>query len=268
MINCVMSGATGRMGRSIIALAGQEPWKSRIRISGAQEMEGNSLVGSDAGSVASGEPNGILITSSIEKALEGADVVIDFSAPAHTLELLRICEKSGIAAVIGTTGFSLAQSEEIKSISKKVPLLLSPNMSLGVNLLFHLTGIVADLLGENYDMEVVEAHHKFKKDSPSGTAVRLKEILLENTGRTESDVIYGRSGDTGERPSTQVGVHAVRGGDTVGEHTVYYFGEGERIELTHRAFSRNTFAAGSLKAAEFMAASAAGLYTMKDVLHL
>ena len=268
MIKCAMSGATGRMGKSIIALIASDSWKGKIVLSGAQDTPDNSHLGQDAGTVAGISPAGVLISSSPEESLSGADVVIDFSAPTHTMDLLRYCEKHGIAAVVGTTGFTAEQEKEIDSISRKIPLLLSPNMSLGVNLLFHLSGLVADLLGESYDIEVVEAHHRLKKDSPSGTAVRLKEVLLEHTGRDEANVVYGRKGMVGQRPPREIGVHAIRGGDTIGEHTVFYYGDGERIELTHRASSRNTFASGALKAASFLATRAAGKYSMQDVLHI
>jgi 4-hydroxy-tetrahydrodipicolinate reductase len=201
--------------------------------------------------------------------LRNVDGVIDFSSPGATLKLLDHSVEMGKPVVIGTTGFSDDEKKKIKKASEKIPLLLSPNMSVGVNLLFKLTELASRALGNNFDIEVFEAHHRFKKDAPSGTAKKLVEIIKssvpELVGCRE---ISGREGITGERTDREIGVLAMRGGDIVGEHTVFYAGMGERIELTHRASSRDTFASGAVTALEYIAGKEAGLYSMFDVLGL
>ncbi len=264
MTHCAMLGASGRMGRAIISLMKE----GGLVLSGALDHSTSPFLGMDAGSVAGTDPLGVAITDSLERSLEGARVAIDFSGPAASLQAARECAARGVALVVGTTGFSPQEKAELLSFGAKIPLLVAPNMSVGVNLLFHLTSIAARALQQGYDVEVVEAHHRHKKDAPSGTAVRIKEVLLESLGRSEEQVIYGRQGITGERPPEQIGVHTVRGGDTVGEHTVLFMGEGERIELTHRASSRDTFARGAVRAALHLVEADPGVYSMNDVLQI
>lgn len=266
MIQVAVSGTTGRMGKAIIGQLQGDSWKERLKLSGAMDHDSCGKLGEDAGIIAGMGECGVKIESDIAKAMSGANVVIDFSGPDFTMRLIDYCEKNGVAIVIGTTGFNGEQKHRISQASKVIPVLLSPNMSVGVNLLFHLTEIVTGILDDSYDIEIVEAHHRYKKDAPSGTAEKLKEIVLQAGNRTEENVNYGRHGLIGERPERQVGVHAVRGGDVVGDHTVFYFGDGERVELTHKASSRNTFASGAVRAADFLAGKSSGMYSMKDVL--
>lgn len=268
MIHCVMSGAAGRMGRAIIRMMVEGPMSDRIRLSGALEHDKSEYLGRDAGETASTTRLDVPIVSDAAVALKDAHVVIDFSGPDNTLNLAEECAESGVALVVGTTGLTEEQKEKLFSYSSKIPMLLAPNMSVGVNLLFYLTEVAARLLGDAYDVEIVEAHHKHKKDAPSGTAQRLKEILLESLERDESSVVYGRHGLIGPRPEKEIGVHTVRGGDVVGDHTVYFFTEGERVELTHRASSRDTFASGAIPAAVHLAGAAPGIYSMRDILKL
>lgn len=266
MIPCAMSGASGRMGRAIISLmaGGEGP----LTLSGALDHPQSIALDRDAGEVCGTGNLGIPIVASPEKALTGAQVAIDFSSVEGSLQVARLCAEKGIALVVGTTGFREDQKEELTRIAERIPLLISPNMSFGVNLLFHLVQVAAASLGDGYDLEVVEVHHRHKKDAPSGTAVRLKEILLDAMGRSEEDVIYGRNGITGERAPREIAVHALRGGDVVGDHTVHFMADGERLELTHRASSRSTFARGAIMAAAYLADKRPGLYSMKDVLRL
>lgn len=199
--------------------------------------------------------------------LKNIDCIIDFSAPAATSKLMEILKEVKKPVVIGTTGLSPAESEIVKKVSSDIPVIHSPNMSLGVNLLFKLTEIASKALSTDYDVEIFEAHHRFKKDAPSGTAKRLLEEVMNNMkGLSGAAEINGREGITGERTSNEIGMHAMRGGSIVGEHTVFYVGMDDRLELTHRASSRDVFARGAVSAAEFLAGKAPGLYTMYDVL--
>ncbi len=262
-----MVGAGGRMGRSIIALSTeqsleQQPW---LRLAGALERNGSEWIGKDAGTMAGVAELGVTVSADPAAAIENARAVIDFSAPETTLRVAELCAERSIALIVGTTGFTPEQREQLSGFADRLALLVSPNMSVGVNLLFHLTEVAAKAV-PGFETEVTEIHHHHKKDSPSGTAQRLKEVLLENLGRSEADVVYGREGIGEPRPAQEIGVHALRGGDVVGEHTVYYFGDGERIELVHRATSRKIFAAGALRSAAFLAGKAPGEYSMKDVL--
>ncbi len=266
MIRCAVSGATGRMGKAIIGLMLSDAWSQRISLSGALDHPSCGQLGEDSGIISGAGESKIPVTATIDNALEKANVLIDFTGPDHTMELASYCADKGIAMVIGTTGFNGDQKHNLTSLARVIPILISPNMSVGVNLLFYLTSLSTKLLGDSYDIEVVEAHHRHKKDAPSGTAERLKDIILKETERQEESVVYGRNGLIGERSSREVGIHAVRGGDVVGDHTVFYLGEGERVELTHRASSRNTFASGAIRAAEFLAGKNPGTYSMTDVL--
>lgn len=246
MIKIIISGIAGRMGSLIAELAKKD---TELEIVGGIEQPGNPLYPSD-----------------LEPIIDKSDVLIDFSAPSATLEHLRIANKHKKATVIGTTGFTKDQIKEIDRIAKNIPCVISPNMSPGVNLLFNLACEITKNL-PNYDIEITESHHKNKKDAPSGTAKKLAEKICSalNTS-VEKTAIYGRQGNIGERPLGQIGIHAIRAGDIVGEHTVIWAGPGEVVELTHRALSRATFASGAIRAAKFAAKAKAGKYDMGDVL--
>lgn len=267
MIRTVVIGAAGRMGRMLVDQIVNDP---DLELSGATEFPGNPLVGQDAGIIAGIGACGIILTDSLEKAIEGADAVIDFSVPTATLAAAPVVIGQGCALVVGTTGLDATGKEELKNLAEAGGrIVFAPNMSVGVNLLFALCAKVAPLLGEDYDIEVVEMHHNRKKDAPSGTAVRLGEILARGRGMDYgTDVRHGRVGNIGARPKREIGMHALRGGDVVGDHTVVFATDGERIELTHKASSRETFAKGALRAVKFLSSAPAGLYDMQDVLGL
>ncbi len=261
-----VSGAAGRMGRRIVALAHEHP---EITISGALESPGNPAAGMDAGEVAGIGRIGVSITYDVKQVMENCDVLVDFSAPGASVEHVKAAAAAGKAVVVGTTGFSEDQRKELREVGARTRFLIAPNMSRGVNLLFSLAGRVAGTLGENYDVEIVESHHKLKKDAPSGTAVKLAEIIAAALGRDlAADGIYGRQGQVGERKPKEIGVLAIRGGDIVGEHTVMFITGGERIELTHRAHSRDAFAGGAIRAALWLVSQPNGIYDMQDVLGL
>ncbi|MBI3395994.1 MAG: 4-hydroxy-tetrahydrodipicolinate reductase [Spirochaetia bacterium] len=259
MIPFAMIGAAGRMGRTIIALT-MSDFASELRLSGALEYPESPHVGKDAGELAGVGASGVTVTGKMAEALTGAKVAIDFSRAESVLANARACAEAGVGLVVGTTGLTESERTELTTLSKKIPMMVSPNMSVGVNALFALVAEAARRLS-GYDVEIVEIHHHHKKDAPSGTAVRLKEIVRDTLGRQESDVIYGREGLVGERPRLEIGVHAVRGGDVVGDHTVYFMTNGERVELTHRASSRNAFAGGAVRAALFLAGKNPGLWS-------
>jgi 4-hydroxy-tetrahydrodipicolinate reductase len=226
-------------------------------------------VGKDAGAVAGVGETGVLIVDRAEDAMRGGDVLIDFSAPAASLEHLRQAASLGLAAVVGTTGFDPAQHEAVSELAGRVRAVIAPNMSVGVNVLIALVRQAAGLLGGDFDVELVEAHHHFKKDAPSGTALALAEAAAEALGRDLSRVgVYGREGQVGERTHEEIGVMTLRAGDLVGEHTVMFGGVGERIELIHRAHSRDNFARGAIRAARWVMDRPAGIYSMADVLGL
>lgn len=263
---CV-AGATGRMGQAILGLAAKDP---SLEVVSALEREGHPLVGrplSDAVPALAG--SAAKLFSDPGKALEGAQALIDFTQPAATLANARSATVHGTALVVGTTGFKDAELESLRAFSKTVPIVQSYNMSMGMNLLFALVEEAARKLGPAYDVEIIEAHHRLKKDAPSGSAVRLGEGVARAWDKKLSEIaVHGREGLVGERPSGVVGFHAVRGGDIVGDHTVLYAGSGERLELKHVAHSRDTFAQGSLRAAQWLQGKAPGMYDMWDVLGL
>ena len=261
-----VSGSAGRMGRRIIALASDNP---SIEVAAALEVKSNPLIGQDAGAVAGVGNLGVSISDDVDEAIATSDVLIDFSSPEATIEHLRAVCKAGKAMVIGTTGLSEAQKEEVVELTKKTKCLMAPNMSLGVNLLFNLVGKVAEALGDAYDVEIVESHHNLKKDAPSGTAVKLAEVIASSLKRDLKEVgVYGRHGIVGARKPSEIGVMALRGGDIVGEHTIMFVTGGERLELIHRAHSRDAFAKGALQAAMWLYDKPNGLYDMRDVLGL
>jgi 4-hydroxy-tetrahydrodipicolinate reductase len=264
VVELVVAGAGGRMGGRVIALARAAPG---LRVAGAFERPGHPALGRDAGETAGAGALGVAITADAAPLLTPGRVLVEFTAPAPTLEHLRLAAARGAAAVVGTTGLDAAQVEEVRRLAARVPILLSPNMSVAVNLAFRLLATMARALGDDYDVEITEIHHRMKKDAPSGTAARMADVVAEALGRRIEDAgVYGRHGLVGERTRQEIGVHALRGGDVVGEHTVIFSTVGERLELTHRAHSRDTFAHGALRAARFIAAAAPGLYSMHDVL--
>jgi 4-hydroxy-tetrahydrodipicolinate reductase len=264
MANVVVTGAAGRMGIQIIRMVKE----AGLTLSGAVERPGYPA-GQDAGAVAGVGPNGVTIVNSLDKALAGADVVIDFTSFEASVRHAATCAEKGVALVIGSTGFNADAKSRVAEAAKKVPVVLSPNMSVGVNVMFDLVRRAAAVLGEGYDIEMVELHHKLKKDAPSGTAMRLAEVAAEARGLDPAkELNYGRHGMIGERPAREIGVQTIRGGDIVGEHTVFYCGTGERLEITHRATSREQFARGAVRAAAWLVGKPAGLYDMADVLGL
>lgn len=263
MLRLIVNGAAGRMGRRLVALAAEDP---DIALAGAFERRDHPDLGKDAGLVAGVGEIGLAVAT--RSPLE-ADAAVDFSSRESSLEMLRWCPEQGIALVVGTTGLAGEGAVLLEAAAKRIPCLMAPNMSLGVNLLFSLVGQVAAALGDDYDVEIIEAHHRFKRDAPSGTALRLGERVAEALGRPLDQVAtHGRRGLVGERPKTQIGFHAVRAGDIVGEHTVVFGGVGERVELHHVAGSRDTFARGALRAAKFLVGKPPGAYSMADVLGL
>jgi len=264
-MNICVAGALGRMGRRILELSVA---KDGVDVGGAFDLpqyEGTEV----SYGVESGMAKTIALSKNARAALERSDVLIDFTSPEASLSNLAVAVELGKAAVIGTTGLNEEQRHRIGEASHEIPIVFAPNMSIGVNLLFKLTQQVAKTLGLDYNVEIIEAHHNQKVDSPSGTAVRLAERAAEGLGlQYPGDAAFGREGLVGKRPLKQIGVHAIRGGDVVGEHTVMFIGRGERLELTHKAHSRDTFAAGALVAAQFAERSDPGLYDMQDVLGL
>jgi 4-hydroxy-tetrahydrodipicolinate reductase len=230
---------------------------------------GTPQVGADAGALAGVTPLGVAIEDSLDGALERAEVLIDFTAPAASSATATRAAARGVAMVIGTTGLSVEERRAIMHATERIPIVMSANMSLGVNVLFGLLAQAARALGPGYDVEIVELHHRLKRDAPSGTALAMARVLADALERDlAKDARYGRSGDVGTRSSDEIGVLAVRGGDIVGEHTAYFCGVGERLEITHRASSRETFARGAVRAAEWVRGRAPGLYDMQDVLGL
>jgi len=261
-----VAGAAGRMGRRIVALAHEN---ADAEVTAALEVSGHPDLGKDAGELAGVGTLGVMVSDDLEAVLADCDVLVSFCSPAASVEHVRAAAKAGKAVVVGTTGFSAEQRAEMNAAGKATRFLTAPNMSMGVNLLFSLVGRVARSLGDGYDVEIVETHHRMKKDAPSGTAVKLLEGIAAALGRDpDSAAIHGRKGLVGERTSTEIGVMALRGGDVVGEHTVMFVTNGERIELTHRAHSRDAFAKGAIQAALWLRDKPDGVYDMFDVLGL
>jgi 4-hydroxy-tetrahydrodipicolinate reductase len=266
MIRVAVAGAAGRMGGRIInAVCASD----QAELAGAFEAPGHSALDQKIAVIA-GCPNAPgFVASDPARAVEAADVLIDFTAPEATLANLDICARASKAAVVGTTGMQARQIDQVKQYAQDIPLVMAPNMSVGMNLMFKLVGQMAEVLGDEYALELVEAHHDQKKDAPSGTAVRLIAELCRVRGwDPEEATRHGRQGMVGARTNDELGVSVIRGGDIVGDHTVYFVGHGERLELTHRAHSRDTFARGALRAALWVVGREPGLYDMADVLGL
>ena len=268
MIRTVITGVTGRMGSTLVRLVKESP---TFELVGACDRKGAGLPLLDAGLAARLGPLAAPLSDDLAKVLEGArpQVVIDFTSPQASVAHAQACAAAGVALVVGSTGFEAAQRAELAACARRIPMVVAPNMSVGVNVVIRMAAQLAQLLGEGYDVEVLEAHHRMKKDAPSGTALKLAEEVAAALGRGAESLRFARHGQVGERPRPEIGVQALRGGDVVGDHTVFFFGEGERIELTHRATSRDQFAAGAIRAAQWVAKQKKpGLYDMRDVLGL
>ncbi|GAB4363075.1 MAG: 4-hydroxy-tetrahydrodipicolinate reductase [Deltaproteobacteria bacterium] len=267
MAKVAVCGAMGRMGKAVLSVLSGSP--HGFSLAAAVESPGHPLLGQDAFEAAGAGRAGVPVTSDFAAALAGAEVAIDFTRPEAAVSHAREAAASGRPIVIGTTGLTPEQTGEIREAARRIACVLSPNMSVGVNLMFKVAADVARALGEEFDVEIVEVHHRFKKDSPSGTAVRLADAVAGALGRRMEEAgVYGRRGMVGERPRKEIGVFAVRAGDVVGEHTVIFGGIGERFEITHRAHSRDTFARGAVRAAAWVLGRPAGLYDMNAVLGL
>lgn len=259
-----MAGAAGRMGRRIIALAADD---ASVRVVAALESAGSSAIGEDAGDLACGRSSGVRVTHALE-ALP-TDVLIEFTSPAGTLHWLDVCIARGLPIVIGTTGHSPDQLSRINEAASKIAIIKAANMSVGVNVLLRAARMLSQALDLSYDVEIVESHHRFKADAPSGTALALRDAVIDgrrDAGHGAPPIVYGRHGHTAERPAGVIGIHALRIGDTVGEHTVAFGNLGETITLGHSAHSRDTFAAGALRASKWIVGRPPGLYSMQDVL--
>jgi 4-hydroxy-tetrahydrodipicolinate reductase len=266
MVRIAVCGAAGRMGQRIVVAVREA---EGVELSGGLERPGHPLVGQDAGIIAGCGELGVKISDDINAVVEGCDVLIDFTSPKVSLKNLEVCALKKKAIVIGSTGFTPDERALAAELARDIPCVLAPNMSVGVNVCFKILKDIAKTLGDDFDVEIVESHHKLKKDSPSGTAVRMGEVVAEALGRDYNKVAnYHREGICGERTKEEIGMQTIRGGDIVGEHTVYFIGMGERIELTHRAHTRDMFSRGSVRAARWIAGKAPGIYDMQDVLGL
>lgn len=259
-----MHGAAGRMGRSILGVLLDHP---DARAVAAVEQEGSELIGQDAGVVSGGAPMGVTVSSDLESALQDCDVIIDFSSPEGTERLTKRCAELGRPAVIGTTGLTDAGEAAVTALAERMPVMQAPNFSQGVTLLFHLAELAAERLGDDFDAEIVEMHHRHKVDAPSGTALRLAEGVARAKGLDpRRDLVRERNGQVGPRSTEEVGVMTLRGGDVVGEHTLVLAGPGERLELAHRATDRSIFARGAVRAAVWLVSQKPGRYDMADVM--
>jgi 4-hydroxy-tetrahydrodipicolinate reductase len=259
-----MHGAAGRMGRSVVELLLDEP---SAKLTAAVEHVGHAALGQDAAVLAGRSPGEVKLSSDVDSALRACDVVIDFSTVRGCRELLAGCITHSRAIVIGTTGLDAACKDAIALLSQVAPVVVAPNYSVGVNVLLTLAQKAVQLVGEEFDLEIVEMHHRRKIDAPSGTALQLLEVVADARGvAPETAAVYGRSGETGARGSREIGMHALRGGDVVGDHTLVLAGPGEQIELTHRAHGRHIFARGAVRAALWVASQPPGVYGMADVL--
>ncbi len=266
MTRIAITGAAGRMGRALVeacALADD------VTLTCAVERPGNDAVGRDAGEVAGIGRSGVTVTGDLNAVVDDFDVLIDFTRPEATLANLDLCRQHGRRMVIGTTGFNATERARIEAAASEMAIVFAPNMSIGVNLCFKLLEIAARVLGNDADIEIIEAHHRHKVDAPSGTALRMGEIIAEVLGRDLAQcAVYGRQGHTGERDPQAIGFETIRAGDIVGEHLVMFAGQGERVEIAHKASSRMTFASGAVRAAGWLMDRPSGLYDMQDVLGL
>lgn len=266
MIRIAVVGAAGRMGKTLIQAVCDT---DGLRLGAATERSGSSLIGSDAGELAGVGSLGVEVVDALEKVVADFDVVIDFTVPAVTMSHLSTCRANGKRMVIGTTGLSDEQKAELTAAADEIGIVFAPNMSIGVNLCFKLLEMATRALGDDYDIEIIEAHHRHKVDAPSGTALRMGEVVAEALGRDLKEcAVYGREGVTGERDSRTIGFETIRAGDIVGDHTVMFASMGERVEITHKASSRMTFANGAARAAGWIMQREKGLFDMQDILGL
>jgi len=266
MTKIAITGVTGRMGRALLEATSQH---ESATVAAAIGRKGSSVIGADAGEVAGIGKLDINIVDDLAAISDQFDVLIDFTRPEVTLANLEICRKAGKKIVIGTTGFSDEQKQQISDAAKEIAIVFAPNMSVGVNLCLKLLDMAARVMGDYTDIEVIEAHHRHKVDAPSGTALRMGEVVAEALGRDLNDcAVYGREGNTGERDRQTIGFETIRAGDIVGEHTVMFADIGERVEITHKASSRMTFAKGAVRAADWLMQHNTGLFDMQDVLGL
>jgi 4-hydroxy-tetrahydrodipicolinate reductase len=258
-------GAGGRMGRMLIEAALKD---EQLAVGAAFDMPGSPVIGKTAGDLV-GMACDVLVTDDVAAGLKNIDCLIDFTRPQGTLRHLELCRQAGVGIIIGTTGFEAEGKEAIAAAAREIPVVFAPNMAVGVNLVFKLLETAASILNQGYDIEIVEAHHRLKIDAPSGTALRMGEVVAGALGRDLAEcAVYGREGVTGERDPSTIGFATVRGGDIVGDHTVMFCGLGERVEVTHKASSRMPYALGSMRAARFIAGHKSGLFDMQDVLGL
>lgn len=261
----IMFGAAGRMGRMILECAASSD--RPFQVVAALDRAEHPSIGQPLATLIPSAPPGLLLTDSLPESVPEGTVTIDFTTPESTMAMLDWIEATGASAVIGTTGLEKKHMDRITETANKVPVVFAPNMSVGVNVLYELVAKAVELLGDSYDVEIIEMHHRFKRDAPSGTAKRLADVVIEARGGDRTtEVLHGRMGITGERTSSEIGMHCIRGGDVVGDHTVSFSTLGERVELTHKASTRETFARGALRAAEWVSGKEPGLYSMKDVL--
>jgi 4-hydroxy-tetrahydrodipicolinate reductase len=264
-LKIAVAGASGRMGRMLIEAIARAP---DAELAGALDVAGSPAIGTDAAAFL-GQPAEVAIESDLAAGLAGARCLIDFTRPEGTLRHLAYCAEHGIAMVIGTTGFDDAGKAAIRAAAEKTAIVFAPNMSVGVNVTLKLLEMAAKSFAEGYDIEIIEAHHRHKVDAPSGTALKMGEVIADALGRDlKQCAVYGREGVTGERDPSTIGFATIRGGDIVGDHTVLFAGDGERIEISHKSSSRVTYAHGALRAARFLADKQTGLYDMQDVLAL
>ena len=264
-ISVAIAGASGRMGQMLVEAVRAA---DDCVLGGALDIAASPAIGHDAGAFA-GQTTGVLITADIAQGLKNTRVLIDFTRPEGTMAHLEVCRTSGVAMVIGTTGFTDSHKAEIAEAAKHIPIMMAPNMSVGVNVTLKLLEMAAKALATGYDIEIIEAHHRHKVDAPSGTALKMGEVIADALGRDLKDcAVYAREGVTGERDPSSIGFATIRGGDIVGDHTVLFAGTGERIEITHKSSSRSTYAQGSLRAARFLVGQKTGLFDMFDVLGL
>ena len=266
MVKIAVAGAAGRMGGRITAISKEY---EGLQLAGAFERKGHKDVGKDVGTLVGIGNTGITLVDSLESIIDNVDVIVSFTTVEASKEHLRLATSKSKAMVIGTTGFTKDDLKEVVQLTKKIPCVMASNMSMGVNLLLKVLQDIARVLGDAYDVEIIEAHHRMKKDAPSGTALKMAQVISDALNRNLDDVaVYARKGIIGERTAKEIGIQTVRAGDIVGEHTVIFGGLGERIEVTHKVSSRDTFARGALKAATWVYGKPAGLYDMQDVLGL
>ena len=266
MVRVAITGVTGRMGKCLVQAAHQN---NSIDIEAAVARSESPSLGLDSGELAGIQANNVVVTDHLQNCMSSVDVVIDFTLPDPSMLNLAVCQQAGRAMVIGTTGFSPEQRQQIEIAAQLIPVVLAPNMSVGVNLSFKLLEIAAKVLGDSVDIEIIEAHHRYKLDAPSGTALRMGEVVADVLGRDlNTQAIWSRHGQMDQRKQDEIGFSVIRAGDIVGEHTVMFADEGERIEITHKASSRMTFASGAMRAALWIADKPSGLYDMQDVLGL